>query len=70
MTNPNQLYEDMEKLNTLYEELCWGHEDELIFTHNGEEIIIYNKTQEKTNEDDDGPPDGGMLTPVYAPSSS
>ena len=22
------------------------------------------------DEDDDGPPDGGMLTPVYAPSPS
>ena len=51
MSNPNQLYEDMEKLNALYEELCWDHSDELVFTHDGEEIIIYNKTkQEKTNE--------------------
>ena len=24
----------------------------------------------ETNEDDDGPPDGGMMTPVYAPSPS
>jgi len=22
----------------------------------------------ETNEDDDGPPDGGMMTPVYAPN--
>ena len=44
MPNPNQLYEDMEKLNALYEELCWDHDDELVFTHDGEEIIIYNKT--------------------------
>ena len=29
MPNPNQLYEDMEKLNALYEELCWDHDDEL-----------------------------------------
>ncbi len=43
--NPNQLYEDMEKLNTLYEELCWGHDDKLTFTHDGEKIIIINKTQ-------------------------
>ena len=47
MPNPNQLYEDMEKLNALYEELCWDHDDELVFTHDGEEIIIYNKTKEK-----------------------
>lgn len=46
MTNPNALYEDMEKLNALYEELCWDHDDELVFTHDGKEIIIYNKTLE------------------------
>ena len=46
MTNPNALYEDMEKLNALYEELCWDHDDELVFTHDGTEIIIYNKTKE------------------------
>ena len=46
MTDQNALYEDMSKLNTLYEELCWGHDDELVFTHDGTEIIIYNKTQE------------------------
>jgi len=49
MPNPTGLYEDMEKLNTLYEELCWDHNDELIFTHDGEEIIIYNKTQREKN---------------------
>ena len=46
MPNPNQLYEDMEKLNALYEELCWDHDDELVFTHDATEIIIYNKTKE------------------------
>jgi len=50
MPNPNQLYEDMEKLNALYEELCWGHDDELVFTH-GEEIIIKNKTQQEQNNE-------------------
>ena len=49
MSNPNQLYEDMERLNALYEELCWGHEDELVFTHDGEEIIIYNKSKKPDN---------------------
>ena len=44
MPNPNQLYEDMERLNALYEELCWDHDDELIFTHDGKQILIYNKT--------------------------
>ena len=33
----------MEKLNALYEELCWDHD-----THDGKEVIIYNKTKEKT----------------------
>ena len=47
MPNPNQLYEDMEKLNALYEELCWDVDDELVFTHDGTEIIVYNKTKEK-----------------------
>ena len=50
MPNPNQLYEDMEKLNALYEELCWDHDDELIFTHDGKEVIIYNKTKEQNDE--------------------
>ena len=49
MPNPNGLYEDMEKLNALYEELCWGHDDELVFTHDGEEVIIYNKTKQEKN---------------------
>tara|TARA_B100001063_G_C16688586_1_gene515765 strand:+ start:600 stop:749 length:150 start_codon:yes stop_codon:yes gene_type:complete len=48
MPNPNQLYEDMQTLNDLYEELLWHPDDELQFTHNGEKIIITNKTlQEK-----------------------
>jgi hypothetical protein len=47
MANPNALYEDMEKLNTLYEELCWGHDDELEFTHDGSRVIIRNKTLEE-----------------------
>jgi|TARA_Y100000015_G_scaffold8958_1_gene8466 hypothetical protein len=51
MSNPNALYDDMAKLNAVYEELLWGHDDELIFTHNGEAVIIYNKTkQEKQND--------------------
>ena len=49
MTNENALWEDMRKLNALYEELCWGHEDELQFTHEEGRVVIYNKTQEKKN---------------------
>jgi len=46
MPNPNALYEDMEKLNALYEELCWGHDDELQFTHENGKVIIKNITLE------------------------
>jgi hypothetical protein len=50
MSNHNALYEDMERLNALYEELCCAHDDELIFTHENGRVVIYNNTQEKTNE--------------------
>ena len=50
MSNENALWEDMRKLNSLYEELCWEHDDELVFTHDGTEIIIYNKTKEKSKK--------------------
>ncbi len=50
MPNPNQLYEDMERLNALYQELCWGHDDELVFTHENGRVVIYNNTLEKNNE--------------------
>ena len=33
MPNPNQLYEDAERLNDLFEELLWDADDELFFTH-------------------------------------
>ncbi len=51
MSNQNALYEDMAKLDALYEELCWGHDDELVFqieylTGKGR-IIIKNKSQEQ-----------------------
>jgi len=29
--------------------LCWGHDDELVFTHDGKQIIVYNKTQKDKN---------------------
>ena len=46
MPNPNQLYEDAEKLNDLFEELLWDADDELLFTHVGEKIIIYNTSKQ------------------------
>ena len=45
MPNPNALYEDMQKLNDLFNELCWDPDDELVFTHDGEKILVINKTQ-------------------------
>ena len=50
MPDPNALYDDMEKLNALFEELCWDCDDELMFSHDGSKVIITNKTQEKQNE--------------------
>lgn len=50
MPNPDQLYEDMAKLNALFSELCWGHDDELMFSHDGSKVIITNKTLEQNDE--------------------
>ena len=47
MQENNQLFEDVSKLNALYEELCWGQHDELIFTHENGRVVIYNKTLEE-----------------------
>ena len=46
MPNPNQLYDDAERLNDLFEELLWDADDELFFTHDGEKVIIYNMTKQ------------------------
>ena len=46
MTDENTLWEDIRKLNSLYEELCWHPDDELVFTHDGKRVIVNNKTQE------------------------
>ena len=51
MPNPNQLFEDMQKLDDMYEELLWYPDDELQFTHDGERIIIYNKSLNKKKVD-------------------
>ena len=47
MPNPNQLWEDIQKLDDMYEELLWHPDDELQFTHDGQKIIITNKTLEE-----------------------
>jgi len=44
----NDLYEDMERLNALYEELMWAHDVELEFTadYENNRIIIQVKNDE------------------------
>ena len=44
------LWEDMEKLNDLYEELCWPHDDALLFQIEGDRIVIRNPLQEQRNK--------------------
>lgn len=43
----NDLWEDMDRLNSLYEELMWDHDDELQFTIEGDRIVITNKSLEE-----------------------
>ena len=44
----NDLYEDMDRLNSLYEELKWGNDDVLEFVpdYKNDRIIIKNKSKE------------------------
>ena len=46
MPDPDALWKDIQKLDDMYEELLWHPDDELVFTHDGKRIIIYNKTIE------------------------
>ncbi len=50
MPNPDALWEDIAKLDALYQELCWGANDGLGFTNEDGRVVIYNKTWE-TNDD-------------------
>ena len=50
MPNPDALWQDIQKLDDMYEELLWHPDDELQFSHDGEKIIITNKTLEQKNE--------------------
>lgn len=47
----SDLYDDMAKLNALYEELMWPNEDELEFVadYKNDRIIIYNRTRQGDN---------------------
>ena len=44
---PNDLYDDMRRLNALYEELMWSNDDELQFIIENGRIVILNKTHEE-----------------------
>ena len=48
----NDLYQDMDRLNALYEELMWPNEDVLEFVadYENDRIIIKNKTREMEND--------------------
>ena len=48
----NDLYQDMDRLNALYEELIWPNEDVLEFVadYENDRIIIKNKTREMEND--------------------
>ena len=47
-THVNDLWEDMDRLNYLYEELMWGTDDVLEFVpdYQNDRIIIKNKSKE------------------------
>jgi hypothetical protein len=47
-THVNDLWEDMDRLNSLYEELMWGIDDVLEFVpdYKNDRIIIKNKSKE------------------------
>ena len=49
---PNDLWQDMETLNTLYEELCWDVNDCLEFVpdYKNNRIIIVNRTMEQNGD--------------------
>ena len=43
---PTDLWEDMDKLNKLYDELGWSHRDYLEIAIEGNHITIRNKSRE------------------------
>lgn len=50
MTDENVLWEDLRKLNALYEELRWNHTDPLTFQIEGDKIVIRNIFQEQRDK--------------------
>ena len=49
MTNENALWQDMARLNAMYEELMWPVDDELTMMIEGDHIVIRNFSQEQRN---------------------
>ena len=49
----NDLWEDMDRLNALYEEMMWPHDDiiEFIPDHDNSRIIIRNRSMEERREE-------------------
>ena len=47
----DDLYDDMAKLNSLYQEMMWPNTDELEFVpdYKNDRIIIYNKSRQGDN---------------------
>ena len=43
----SDMWDDMSRINALYEELCWPVEDELTFMIEGDRIVIRNLFQEQ-----------------------
>tara|TARA_B100001250_G_scaffold241428_1_gene207417 strand:- start:1078 stop:1257 length:180 start_codon:yes stop_codon:yes gene_type:complete len=43
---PTDLWDDMKKLDCLYEKLSWDHRDYLEFVIEGNKIVIRNKSRE------------------------
>ena len=43
---PTDVWDDMQKLDSLYEELLWDHRDKLEFAIEGNHITIRNKSRE------------------------
>mgnify|MGYP003124681395 FL=1 len=48
----NDLWEDMDRLNALYEELLWDHDDVLEFVadYKNNQIIIRNRSADERDE--------------------
>ena len=61
MTNDNALWEDMAKLNALYEELCWPVEDKLTIRIEDDHIVIRNLAQEQRDLDFEFIPDDDFI---------